>query len=230
MIAEARKGPGIDSILANLPDKIDVIQKTPPVESWLNGALRDFENFLNSKEPVADAHDTNRAKTFAPEQIDTLLQLAYASINRLEYQIKTGIYVTRLIQKSFRDGYNDFNLHLQYPLLYLGYDLQGQEQNLLRLNIIGDTGPDFCSESKYVHCIITGKVGGASASNSRKSIFSIQGDVDETFGYNSHNCVFKTPRQEVLRRLMRIVPERNQIYFLEEDREVLQRDKGNPPL
>ncbi len=93
-----------------------------------------------------------------------------------DYSKTKGIFVTRLIQNSYEAGYNDFHITgLSIPLIYLGLQLTGDEQNPLIVSVDGGIGMGCGHEAK--NCIFSGAWIGWGSGNDAEGCTFITKDI-----------------------------------------------------
>jgi hypothetical protein len=125
-----------------------------------------------------------------PEEIDKFLRSTRGFTAQQERDI-TGIYVTALVESSYRAGHNDFELHPH--LIPFGMHLEGDKIKKLRVTIDGDL-TDLGRSSTYASFTIHGKVKSAGR-----------------FAYKSE---FKTTDEQTLRQFMVSVAPGCKIKFI----------------
>jgi len=90
--------------------------------------------------------------TLKPPQINQILQ------KMINFEIKgqtAGFYITRLLQESFNNGYNNFFLTTNDSMIpYIGYTLAGTDNNPARITINGNSGTYTAEASSYCSFIV----------------------------------------------------------------------------
>ncbi len=72
-----------------------------------------------------------------------------------------GIHLSKLIQKSYNAGYNDFKINTKGTSVLInafGSYLNGSKENPLRLNMVGDVGECCAAYSNYLILNLEGKI------------------------------------------------------------------------
>lgn len=128
-----------------------------------------------------------------PEEINQFLQMTIIYENARDYERASGQFITKLIQNSYDEGFNNFELNVNNSMEMLGYRLQGDSSNLMRMKIFGNLNRGYClSSTNYLVCTIYGDVGERSANSCKNSVFNVFGNTGDFFGKSSDtdNSVF----------------------------------------
>jgi len=127
------------------------------------------------------------------------------------YCIAMGLFLSRLIQNSYQAGHNNFYLNTKniLPLSELGMCFQGEEENPLKLTIDGDTGKNLGSRATNSMMTVHGNTISLGDFISHCT-FILHGKLEkhslvELFGKPITDCIFKTPNQETLQTLLKII-------------------------
>ncbi len=125
-----------------------------------------------------------------PKIISQFAQSVIAYDGENNFCNATGFFLNALIQKSYKQGNNNFKLDLRQakPINYLGDKFFGKKRRRLRVSVIGNLG-DYCwDNSIYCTTKIQGNVADSFARKVGFSRFSITGGLkNECFAqaYNS---------------------------------------------
>jgi len=167
-------------------------------------------------------------ETLRPAQIDTLLQKIIQTAP--EEQIKnylTGRFLSKLIQKSYKAGNNNFTLTTkQTEIGSLGSHLAGFMQDIIQVtiqgnagqglgydsalvtyNIQGNVGYSCGSKSAYCEYNIEGNAGTCLGLKSGASTYNLQGTVGDKCGDTAYNCFFTTSNIETYKKMVADVKE-----------------------
>lgn len=123
----------------------------------------------------------------SPPQIDIVLQKIIATDSVKDYL--TGLFMTRLIQKSYREGHNDFILttnDIKIPRLC--YRLRADPSNIIKVSIEGIVGDESCENSEYCSFVVKGGCGFHMGVDSSNCTYEIHGDTDFQLGDFSKDC------------------------------------------
>ncbi len=137
---------------------------------------------------------------FSPDKIDSFLQLPMSHPDKTWYRYCKGLLVSRLVQNSYDSGRNDFILHTEEALDYLGKVRASPDRPLL-LEVHGKVGSSFCS-GENIHAHLYGD--GNSCNGARNSIITIHGYMDACGTYSS-GTTFRTSNRRTLNRMLRYV-------------------------
>ncbi|HII15423.1 MAG TPA: hypothetical protein HA362_03850 [Nanoarchaeota archaeon] len=156
-----------------------------------------------------------------PEQIAIFLSATrqYETINY--YSRNTGLFVTRLVQNSYKRGYNNFHIDLNGLLRidYLGYNLQGREENPICLDIKGTAGDYLGKIASYAH-IRVDRAGKNWAEDARH-IMLTAAELDPEYHNGPIGSILKTNNRTLLPWLRvrgwNHTREPNRIYFIHPD-------------
>jgi len=147
-------------------------------------------------EEVLEANDyEGEIKTIddilAPSDINTFLQTTITCQQHQNYDWRTGMFISQLIQKSYDAGNNYFVLNTQKVkgLHNLGHQIQGTKKRKIKLKIEGDAGNGCGWYSKNSIITIGGNLGDWFGRDSNNSTITIRGDVGDYCGYDSNNLI-----------------------------------------
>ncbi|HLD00254.1 MAG TPA: hypothetical protein VJC39_00750 [Candidatus Nanoarchaeia archaeon] len=151
-----------------------------------------FGELCREYEEVLEARDyKGKIKTIddilAPSDINTFLQTTITCQQHQNYNWRTGMFISQLIQKSYDAGNNGFELNTQKVkrLNNLGYQIQGTKRRKIKLKIEGDAG-DYCGRnSTDSTTTIGGNAGDYCGFDSKNSIITIGENAGNWCGYYS---------------------------------------------
>src|SRR3989344_1337836 len=182
-----------------------------------------FGELCREYEEVLEARDyKGKIKTIddilAPSDINTFLQTTITCQQHQNYNWRTGMFISQLIQKSYDAGNNGFELNTQKVkrLNNLGYQIQGTKRRKIKLKIEGDAG-DYCGIDSKNSIITIGEnagnwcgyystdstitIGGNTGNdcgwNSTDSTITIGGNAGNYCGWDSNNSTFKIKNKEL---------------------------------
>ena len=197
MRAEIRKTDGIEGIIqAYTPAGVDdTLQTKTEGSNPLEDVTRKYEEILQDKysnlavlrDYVAKIEDV-----LQPEEINRFLQTTIAYEQSRDYQKKTGIFISRLIQTSYDAGNNNFTLNIQNTkeLASLGFNLEGTPENKIKLAIQGNVGNDFGEYSGNCEYELLGNAKDFFGRVSRKCTYKIRGNIGWGAGHESKICEY----------------------------------------
>ncbi|MBI4453658.1 hypothetical protein HY636_03365 [Candidatus Woesearchaeota archaeon] len=107
-----------------------------------------------------------------PNKINAFLQLTMCYEEHKQYSLNTGIFLTKLIENSYKSGNNQFRLDIvtSKRLDYLAGYLDGTDERLIDITISGSIGDNFGFRAKHINCLIENNAGdncGADINNSK---------------------------------------------------------------
>ncbi len=161
-IITIRTAPDIEDIVkgyANLDsdEKRGKIVVEGNILAPLEDVFRGFEQALKAKGSTGDRRmkEINAIKlpVLTPEQISLFLIGSVKYEDKFFYVPNTGYFLTRLMQDSYREGYNGFYLNtkgLAETITNVGYGLVGDEKRMMELRIEGSIGDSCFNDAKSV--------------------------------------------------------------------------------
>jgi len=241
MQTEIRKGKGIEGLVENAPIASEEESNIKTVEEPdFKALMRQYETCLEAtlfNNILIRNWNLSLSKAPTPNTINTVLQTTIAykhnkGIGSMNYGWNTGVFITKLIQKSYDAGHNDFRINVkQLPgsISNLGKQLTGKEDRPIQLTIIGNPGSCCGHYSEYLDLRIEGCHGYHFGENLKNSTFYISGALliggADYFGKESENSIFKTSGKDYLDRMLREVPDSNRVVFVHPDgTEEVKRD------
>ena len=221
---------GVIDSLVDIP-----IEKDEAVEK----AVMFYETSTNKRRSSNDVWHPRILPLLSPVQIDQVVQrfITEMPLGQLPSFV-SSLYITRLIQKSFDSGYNNFMIHTQnVPFESLGYSLKGyvasdrllaDPQDVpLNLTIYGDIGSNTLSKSSGVELVMYGTLGVEYLHNARSCLATIFGtpkDISTEFKYvtlrMTDETIFKRYKEETSKKYPWVVPllELGNEFFLIDDK------------
>jgi len=129
-----------------------------------------------------------------PPQIDILLQRILKETEKRPRYIDRGIlgasrFITGLIQKSYDNGHNNFQLTTGGRLINC-FQLKGKEDNRLKLTIKGNALNDTGTGSENCILSVEGNAGVNFGFRSKNSIFNLEGNTGGSCGQHSERCTY----------------------------------------
>jgi len=133
-----------------------------------------------------------KLETLKPAQINNLLlQIIRETPKQKTEDEQTGLFLSKLIQKSYQAGNNDFILNTQDLQIHcLGKKLVGKKERPIQITIQGNTGDSCGYESKNSIFNIKGNTGLTCGGESKNSTYNIEGKTKGWFGCKSKNSYF----------------------------------------
>lgn len=119
-----------------------------------------------------------------------VLDMESSPLSWYEGSALLGVYVTRLIEASFKAGNNDFVLYVEKSVDSLCSYLQADFPNYINLEIRGDVGEDFAENARNIKVKIIGSAGGNCGLSAQCSIITITGDAGDSLGGKSFKSRF----------------------------------------
>ncbi len=178
---------------AGLPPP-DTIREQTNRDSELSDLLIKYEEFLSKEINYNNIDWIVQSNTIIlnPKEIDDFLQQTILYEKHKNYQTKTGIFISQLIQTSYNAGNNNFELNTKKlkTINRIGAYLIGKEKNPIFIKIEGNTGHRCGSTSSYSTFTIQGNTKNGCGYNSQHNIFNIKGDTGWHYGSSSQNSIF----------------------------------------
>lgn len=128
----------------------------------------------------------------SPNQIDLFLQSTMIFEDHQNYVDLTGLFVTKLVQNSYSNGYNDFILNtMNLPALNrLGsYLCAGLERDEPRCIVRGDIGGHCFEAASGIALQLKGDAGTYFGKDLKSSSVEVWGDIDRNALRDAHGCV-----------------------------------------
>ncbi len=193
---------GIDDLLKDYKPQPLAEPPSPIVvvgENKFTALMERYKRFLDEEriwfEPIIKYYNAieDISKILTPEEINQFLQMTIEIESHDNYQVRTGIFLSRLIQNSYDAGNNDFHLDttsLTRHLTYFCMLIEGEEERPININIRGDVGYSFGFKSQYAKFTITGNVGLWLSTYSKFCNIFTTGNVGPWAGNASHHCTY----------------------------------------
>ncbi len=162
--------------------------------SKLPDMIGEYAEFVDKEVNFDEIEDIIQQETaiLRPAKIDEFLQKTKYFEDHMRYKYNTGLFISKLIQSSYNNGYNDFELNIKDldQINSLGRYLKGDKDNRIRIKLIGDAGNATGAESEHCEFIVEGNVDKAYGNNATNSFFYTTGNVDDWCGSNAIDCSF----------------------------------------
>lgn len=119
-----------------------------------------------------------------PDEINQLIPLLaqLPPLENWQSSVKTGLFLSKLIKRSYDAGYNNFNFTLDPKNGVLDYfcaNVFGEKERRLVVNITGDLGIHTAERSADCDVTIKGNVGGGLAYKAHNLNIHVDGDVKD---------------------------------------------------
>ncbi len=171
-------------------------------------------------------------EVLTPREINAFLQVTPHYCDR-DYTESTGLFISRLIQNSYKAGHNDFLLDTQtLPQIdNLGCYLKGKYNDRISICVIGDVGNSSATKASYLDLTIQGNASYLLGKFSSHTDITVHGDVGSIFEMVDQCCcfiegklntshstimafesVFKTNNPDTLQHLLRMVSKKSGHY------------------
>ena len=122
------------------------------------------------------------------------------------------------------DVFGDVGIFLGIDSAYVTYSVHGNvavfgayNAHYQRYTVYGDVDERFGLEAVFSSFDLKGETGSNSFSKAAHSRITVYKNVKNDFGRESSDCVYRTPDKSVLQRLLAVVPERNDVVFIDEN-------------
>ncbi len=201
------KSDGLGNLKNIIPGKVEQEKDLVVDEDCLATLLAEYHTLIELEGETLEHHEFVQGEycdfptaVLQPGEINEFLQYSKKIASDELYVFGIGLFISRLIQNSYRGGHNNFELDQNgLPQInYLAAHLLGKEDDPINVEIKGDTGHSCGMESK--HCN-----------------YLIEGDSKGDAGYDSKNCIFRTTSPITLSELRCAAfvwhtPTKNMIY------------------
>ncbi len=265
----AKRGRGIDDVLKSLqPQAVEELRLLEtPAPSSIEKALHDYQRYL--QEAQLDGVHYNYQKgifihssceelelgkfphLLRPAEINAFLACTIPWERHQNYKTVTGVFLTRLIERSYHQGFNHFELALNgaSPLNYVGLRLQGTKANPVAVTLTGNLGHWFAREAAHGDFQVYGTVEMYSTDQATNSSFYFDGkvgkycgggmitgfrtvlncqyefkDTVESFSTGTIGCTFTVHQHRTLKMLQRTIGKSNTIISVRKGVRRLVRD------
>ncbi len=197
MRTEVVKGKSIEGLVGRYSPK--KVEEEKEVENNPNiaAALSRYQEWINS--PHDDLVQINEMDIIlTPLQIKSILEVATSSNHHL-HRNYSGYFISKLVQNSYDEGYNNFNFSWSGELYSLPYRGKGTEERPLFITIRGDVGFAFANYNEH-------------------SIITLHGYTQyRRYGDYARNCTFKTSKMKTLFYFLRDISTHNEVIFIHRD-------------
>ncbi len=256
----AKKGQGLEELLAKIePQPVEeIVQREMPL-TGISTLLEKYQALL--KENINDAHEvayTLHRKSslhreleqqvkeiLTPTELAVFLQSTMLHEEDENYARATGLFLTVLIQNSYRAGGNNFILpfhNLPAPE-DVGLFLRGDGENPIVITLQG-TGQSVGNFSQNVVYKIEGNAKYRFGQKTNATYIITRNLISFSCHQEAAGVTFKVYKKKALQKLLKItrdqnpeippypeVPEGNRIYFVKTTgEEVIMRDFDDPVL
>ncbi|MBW3015906.1 hypothetical protein KY330_05785 [Candidatus Woesearchaeota archaeon] len=195
------------------PENIDKVEVSKELEKQIEEIYHVYKIY----QTIIDHSALNARDTYeALKHLDALVALPDIAIYMLSQKMgRGGVLLSRLIQISYDNGYNNFMVH---GIDRLGYYLQGKYRDRIKVHINGNA-EGIGEASHYCDFYVHGSAGYGTGMDALKSRFYIDGDcwvgshprscrfeVDgsirfhNSFGLYPKDCTFKLRRTQKVPR------------------------------
>ncbi len=107
-----------------------------------------------------------------PQEINLFLKHTMSYEDHQDYAMITGIFLTRLLERSYQGGFNNFEIYLpDQALMYLGLELKAAEQQPLKVTFKGKVGQECGSGSWNVFYHFLDEVGDSLGPKAKGCLF-----------------------------------------------------------
>jgi hypothetical protein len=187
-IKRSNSDSSLDGLFGYTPDDVESKKE---IEVKSNGVMdetiKTYEYYLGREL----LFNFKMSLVLEPQEISTFIKLSEIYEDKKLYHIKTGIFVSELIEQSYLAGYNDFNFDINKKYGNFGIGIFGKKDRPLKINVNGDLGGGFCSCSRHVVANVNGNLGSRSAYDSKYFTAEINGDVGNGLGSLSNNLLLR---------------------------------------
>ncbi len=190
MRRHARKGKGIDEIIANLPASVDLPIAKPAIDNALNQVIGKLSAALqNWNFPSTMKYEETITEVLTPSQITAFLSTIRSFEDFSQFDYLAGMTLHKLLVNSYNAGYNDFHLDFVDEFDSVGSSLRGTAQRPIKLTV-KNAGDWFLHNSEYVDCMAEKINKHAVAMGLYNSRLHIKGIVQGHVGDYAQNCFF----------------------------------------
>jgi hypothetical protein len=184
-------------------DFIERVDHTRSISVTPSDVFKAFDEGLGFvKLDFMETIDYRANSLLPPDDISKVLHMMSAKVDTSENQPRVNSFISKLIQKAYDNGYNNFNFDLRaiVDCDNFAYHLCGKQNRPLELNVIGNSGKGF---AKYTnHCLITamGDIGSYSLACAKDVTLYLKGNVGAYFGFHSPKNFTAVIKGDVKRR------------------------------
>ncbi len=175
------------------PDEKKTLKTDDRLSKKLEEVLASFER-LQRIQLVTDPDELKREllkieHTLTPEEINIFAQV----LVRFEEPKYAGAMITRLIQRSYNAGHNDFQIDVRAFTEDLGdlcSDLRGTKRKPVIVTVNGNLYIQVGDSANHISLTINGNVGDLLGVGAKHSIFTLNGSAKDVLGEYSINCTY----------------------------------------
>ncbi len=199
-----QKKKGIDTLVSGYsPGKVEE-EKTPmateesPFAALWDKYISWSQQVISNLEPIGKKFIQQPGyfdEVLTPLQINVFLQDSVRFPEEV-VPLHFGRFITKLIQNSYDNGYNNFLLHPPTPISCLCEDARGG--------------------SKPLSVIVEGEMGVYTAGGAERIELTVLGSWGSFFCIGAQDSVFKTNSRDYVDYLIQEIPEGNKIMFIDE--------------
>jgi hypothetical protein len=180
---------GLDQMFGYSASDVESTQRVEVLGSGnLPKALSEYESCLDRNNDIVLRREEEIIvqAVLDPNEISQFLLATKVYEKRKKYQIITGEFIGKLVQNSYNYGNNNFYFDLSLNnFVRFCYTLKGYRDELINLEVKGNTKTLFCNHAKYLNTKVDGNVDDSSFQNTRDSIITVTGNCGHHFGDNS---------------------------------------------
>ena len=163
-----------------------------------------------------------------PCDINLFLQQTREYEDHVNYRDNTGLFITQLIQDSYKAGNNDFELDVNSlkSIDYLASEVvSGTKKRTVRVVIKGEVG-DRCGRNAQYSTLTIGKAGNWCGVWAQHCTFTFK-EAGKECGFGAVHSTFKTHSQKQYERFKKSVDQcnKNRLYLLAADGSILKGGK-----
>jgi len=198
--------------------QLDEVRRVQTVGTDFSELLRKYEEKLNDP----SLHHEDLTEVLTPSEINSFLQTTQQFGDHKYYFWKTGKILSTLLQSSYNQGYNHFNLETNNLSKISGIGhLIGKEENHLVLSVQGDVG-NVGRRIQYSIFTINGVVEGGFGAHALNSTFIFNGPNRGDLGFGAEDCTFKTPIWDNIQKMKEIIQinRGNTLIYIDNGKEV----------
>jgi hypothetical protein len=229
MLAEMRRGNGIDDLLSSMtPGEVEEqqdvhVEGEHPHKEVLELYTKRLGDLGPNQINKFDIRRAVRVVDFVlrPDEIESFLLSTIPHEGHIGYAAFTGAFITRLIEKSYKEGHNNFVLRTdlcEKPLCYVGSFISGKKERPLNIKVFGSLGAECAGLAAWSNYSISGDAGYCYGSSSRNSTHYIGGDIGLLFGPDASYFTFRTPNRRTAEKIVEtVVKVDNTVFYVQDD-------------
>jgi len=182
-----------DRKYTKIPDKEKLAEAEP--DEKIESIMKQFKSLelyqiLEGESDVIEEFDMD---VLSPIKIELLAYNITTKTSKRRLKGKMpGFLLSKVIQDSYDNGYNDFKIDTRnIPLERIGDNLKGTKENPIKITIHGSNLDLLGTFSEYCVFYIKGNTGGSCGFDSKNNEFNIEGNTEYFTGSKSKNCKFR---------------------------------------